>query len=91
MLHDLLHLIGSGRAHSPQELAQALGVSPALVAQMIEQLIHQGYLSVTQLCSSGCNGCALTQACRLWSLTEKGAAFLKPTQLETPATLPIAR
>ncbi|MBN2004451.1 MAG: MarR family transcriptional regulator [Anaerolineae bacterium] len=77
MLHDLLHLIGSGRAHSSQELAQALRVSPALVSQMIEQLICQGYLSSTQLCGSGCSGCALKQGCRLWSLTGKGQAIVE--------------
>lgn len=77
MLHDMLRLIGSGRAHSQLELAQTLDVSPALVAQMIEQLIRQDYLSATQLCGSGCGGCSLKQACRLWSLTEKGRADLK--------------
>ncbi len=85
MLHDILHLIGSGRARSPQELAQALNVSPALVAQMIEQLIRQGYLDATQLCGSGCNGCALKPGCRLWSLSAKGRETVASSRLQVPS------
>lgn len=77
MLHDMLRLIGSGCVHSTQELAQELGISTEMVAQMTEQLIRQGYLATTSLCGHGsCAGCLRTQVCHLWTLTEKGQGIL---------------
>ena len=85
MLHRILTLILSGRAATQVQLAQLLDVSESLVAQMVDQLVANGYLEEAVLCAAGCQGCSLEAACgssgdpqdksrdlRLWSLTEKG-------------------
>jgi DNA-binding MarR family transcriptional regulator len=71
-----------GTARS-SELAQALGVSPALTQQMLEVLEREGYLnSVVHGCSIPCERCPLHAACmfpnqpRIWVLTEKGEKLL---------------
>lgn len=83
MLRKLLRLaVGMGTARS-SELAQALGVSPALAQQMLMVLERQGYLnSVVQDCSIPCEGCPLEAQClfgnqhRIWMLTKKGEKLL---------------
>ena len=83
MLRKLLCLAaGMGTARS-SELAQALGVSPALAQQMLEVLERQGYLnSVVQGCAIPCEGCPVEAEClfcnqpRIWILTEKGEKCL---------------
>lgn len=78
MLQQLLRAMVSGEAKTQQELARALGVTEGLVAQMVAQLVAQGYLGEAALCSDGCEGCSLKAACgtdralRLWTVTEKG-------------------
>ena len=79
MLQQMLDLIRKGQVGTQGQLAQQLGVSEAMVSQMIEQLAAQGYLEEATMCVEGCQGCSLKAACgndrelRLWSLTEKGA------------------
>jgi len=78
MLQQLLVLIAEGEVRTQRGLAEALGVSEALVLQMIDQLTSQGYLAMADSCGSGCEGCGLAAACgaqhhlRLWTLAEKG-------------------
>lgn len=85
MLQHLLQLMADGRPRAQAELAEALDVPQPLVVSMIEQLVRRGYLTESETCASGCDGCALHAACgaapggalmglRLWSLTKKGLA-----------------
>ena len=59
-------------------MAEHLQVSEALVRQMIDQLVANGYLEEARMCGAGCGGCAVQVVCgpdrdpRLWSLTGKG-------------------
>ena len=84
MLKQLLVLIAEDALRTPQELAKALAVSDALVLEMVAQLARAGYLAASQTCAGGCGACALKSACgsqhfgdlHLWSLTEKGQAFV---------------
>ena len=80
MLQQLLRQLTQGQLQQPQEVARALGTTPALVAQMTEQLVTRGYLqSNAAQCTTSCSHCPLQIACntvkrqpRLWSLTAKG-------------------
>ncbi len=81
MLAELLRLLNTGGLHSMDEVAQRLGVSPALVAQMAESLAQRGYLAPLQdRCQTSCHDCAVAGMCgvhnpagaRLLMLTAKG-------------------
>ena len=80
MLQQILALMAEAEVARQDELAERLGVTDALVSEMMAQLERQGYLTEAELCGAdaGCQGCALAQGCgaqrvlRLWTLTEKG-------------------
>jgi len=84
MLWKILHELATGRStQSPEVLARTLGITPALVQQMTEELARHGYLSAAEQCSPGCDSCALQSACsattpaaRLWVVTPKGRRAL---------------
>lgn len=80
MLHRLLTLIRSGGAGTTLDIAAHMGVPPALVLQMAEELTRKGYLAEAspgcQEVQAGCSECSSTGACHLqarqWVLTQKG-------------------
>jgi hypothetical protein len=78
MLKKILTLIASGQATTQGDLVEALGVPEALLAQMVAQLVAQGYLTEGALCVEACESCPLQKCCgsdrqlRVWTLTEKG-------------------
>lgn len=79
LLRDLLGYLSSGRAHTMNELASALGVHEALLEQMLADLERAGYMHMQQAaceCSreacASCSGCALRHQGRIWAITEKG-------------------
>lgn len=83
MLRQLLRLAAGRGTMDLKALAVELGTTPAMVAQMLEQLQQQGYLqAVVQGCGAPCERCPLHSAClyrrqpRVWSLTTKGEALL---------------
>ena len=85
MLESLLKLVAEGQGPAATaELAARLGVGSGLVEQMIEQLVHLGYLEAVELgCAEGaCRGCKQAGACatrpqaRLWALTARGRRAL---------------
>ena len=88
MLRQILRLAAGRGSMDIKALAVELGISPAMVEQMLEQLQQQGYLqSVVRGCSTPCERCPLRSAClyrrqpRVWSLTAKGEALLKDEEL----------
>lgn len=78
MLQQLLVAMSTGEVTTQQDLAQHLNVPLPVVAQMVDQLVDQGYLREGDQCASGCDSCGLHAACgglearRVWTLTEKG-------------------
>jgi len=83
VLKRLVQLVGEGqRPVTLHELAGRLGgISIGLVEQMVEQLVHLGYL---QVAAPRCGGTTTCRACdeagtcsmlrqpRLWVLTDRG-------------------
>jgi hypothetical protein len=85
MLKRLLALIaGRQGVYSYDELARELGVSRALVEQLVADLLRSGCLrmAVDECMMEGCTGCPLHTSCslpgsvRLWELTDKGRRWL---------------
>jgi Mn-dependent DtxR family transcriptional regulator len=83
MLEDVLRLIARGEVAHLGELADQLGVSQDLGAQMVEDLGRLGYLRLDRIgCTETCQGCSLATGCsvstkpRLWTVTPKGQALL---------------
>lgn len=78
MLQRLLTLIAAGQQRSLAELAQKMEISPILLEEMLQQLVHQGYLEDLTCRTTGCDGCPAKGACftgahqRMWALTVKG-------------------
>jgi hypothetical protein len=78
MLKRILELMASGEATTQGDLVRALQVPEPLLAQMVEQLAEQGYLTEGALCVEACEGCSLNMRCgsdrqlRVWTLTERG-------------------
>lgn len=86
MIAELLSAIGSGRSWSMAELSRHLQISEGMIAQMLSDLAHRGYVEPDR--GSGlddncpaCNGCSCCAAgarlgpdgeTRAWRLTEKG-------------------
>ncbi|MBN1249283.1 MAG: winged helix-turn-helix transcriptional regulator [Anaerolineae bacterium] len=78
MLKKILSLIASGEATTQSDLVRALDIPEPLLAEMVERLEDQGYLTEDALCVEACDGCSLKMRCgndrqlRIWTLTEKG-------------------
>ncbi|HEY90000.1 MAG TPA: hypothetical protein G4N98_09780 [Thermoflexia bacterium] len=85
MLQQLLRQLTHGQLQPPEEVARTLGTTPALVAQMTEQLVARGYLqSNAAQGATSCAHCPLHTVCntikrqpRLWSLTAKGERAMR--------------
>jgi hypothetical protein len=79
MLEKLLESITQSGTVQPAALARQLGVSPALVEQMIADLERGGYLREMDGCAQGqCTGCSSGSACgvlktRVWVRAKKSS------------------
>jgi hypothetical protein len=84
MLKELLRITSQQSVVRERDVAQHLGVSERVLAQMLDDLAKRGYLECTQApCGAPCHGCALSATCapgggRLWQVTAKGRAALGP-------------
>lgn len=83
MLEELLRMAASAGTACSAELAQRLGVSPALLGDMLDALTRQGYLKgIPAGCSVACEACPWHSGClcernaRVWALTQKGERLL---------------
>ena len=87
MLLKLLSLIAEPGMKRPIDLARTLGVSPAMVDQMLLDLQRMGYLSgLSSECnSSACASCpaACGPAGPSWWLTAKGRRYLDSHQADS--------
>ena len=80
MLKEIMQALDKGDVASTMQLAKILGVSEGLVAQMIQDLEHGGYLaSLASGCTAtSCQSCPFSKSCgstaiaKMWVLTEKG-------------------
>ena len=80
MLTQFLQIVQNGEMQSQLEIAQRMGVSPAMVVEIALELTRRGYLSeYNEAChaeDTNCLSCGVSTACqimgRTWSLTEKG-------------------
>jgi hypothetical protein len=84
-----LTLIADRRGVSSyDELAREMGVSQALVEQLVADLLRSGCLrmAIDECVPEGCASCPLRTSCslpqsvRLWQLTEKGRRWLASTE-----------
>ncbi|MCK5359662.1 MAG: hypothetical protein KAJ95_03500 [Gammaproteobacteria bacterium] len=83
MLEILLRIVASKGTECSAELARRLGVSHALMENMLDELTRQGYLkAVVGECSVPCERCPMHAAClfdrqaRIWALSRKGVRLL---------------
>ena len=81
MLEILLRRVAEAGTASSAQLAQELGVSPALLRGALDELVRHGYLqALIAGCGEPCDSCPAPAAClytnapRVWSLTAKGLA-----------------
>lgn len=84
MLKKLLHLVTEKGTVNDSELACELGISKALLKQILGELVRQGYLQpLTRGNSVPCKRCQLHTAClygnqpRVLALTAKGERLQK--------------
>ncbi len=83
MLHQILDVIAEGEARTSQDIAEALNAPEPLVSQMVDHLVEEEYLTQAGQCATGCQGCALSQACgggrslKIWTLTSKGSRAIR--------------
>ena len=86
LLKETAKIIAAGKAHSHSELAIQLGVSENMLAQLMRELEHRGYLKLPAAdanCAGQCKGCAFAQACnneqtqKIWQLTDKGLRLVQ--------------
>jgi hypothetical protein len=94
MIRRLLALIADSQGVcSYDELARELGVSRALVEQLVADLVRSGCLRTAfdECVVEGCTSCPLHTSCslpggvRLWQLTDKGHRWLAQPQTEPPS------
>jgi predicted ArsR family transcriptional regulator len=83
VLEKVLRMISAEGTASTDTLAGRLGVSHALMQNMLEDLTRQGYLkTVADECPISCDACRLHTAClfpgraRIWILSSKGERLL---------------
>lgn len=82
MFQQFLQIVRQGTVLNQFEIAEKMGVSPALVLQIARELTKRGYLqgnadsSECQKPGETCGGCPLGGTCQSlfnsWVLTEKG-------------------
>jgi hypothetical protein len=81
LLQETIKAIAAGKAHNRSELAQQLGVSEDMLAQLMRELEFKGYLKSPAAdagSTSQCRGCSCAHVCsgdetrKMWQLTEKG-------------------
>ncbi len=79
MLKRVLTEIARGNQTDVTQLAQRLGISDALVRQMLQTLERMGYLRpISPACAPPCKYCPLRSRCStLWELTPKGRQVAK--------------
>lgn len=83
MLHQILDVIAEGEARTRKDIAEALDAPESLVSQMVDHLVKEAYLKEAGQCSTGCEGCSLSQACgigrslKIWTLTTKGVRAVR--------------
>ena len=80
MLKQILQEIANGYGYSQSSLARKLDISEGLLAQMMEDLAHKGYLAPLATESMGtmgttkkagaCSGCNLRAACSGCAINE---------------------
>jgi DNA-binding MarR family transcriptional regulator len=96
MLRRLLTLIAANEGVSSlDELAQEMGVPPAITEQLIGELVRGGYLRTAygECAPIGCAACPARVSChpptgfRLWELTPKGRRLLAESLSSQPITL----
>ena len=84
MLRRLLEAVRTGRAGDTRDLAREVGVPPAVVAAMMDELARRGLVQRTGDCRSACADCAVGGICgsRLrggaWVLTRAGREHAAP-------------
>ena len=90
MLRHLLQLVMERETVSDSELACELGISQALIKQMLGELVHQGYLQpIIQCDSTHCERCPLHRVHlfgnrpRIFTLTAKGDRIVANRELLT--------
>lgn len=83
MLKLLLSLIADGRVRNTQELAVALGTSPAMVEALVAELQQRGLLERIGECETACAGCPVEERCGVeakgsaWMLTTAGRRYAR--------------
>jgi len=83
VLERLLRIVASKGTTCSIGLARRLGVSHALVENMLDELTRQGYLeAIVGECASPCGHCPMPAAClfdrhaRIWVISKKGERLL---------------
>lgn len=83
MLIKILKALSKGGRYSNKLMATELGVDESLVEQMIDKLLHMGYIEKEKInsCGDGCGCCSSKEGCgpnnhsieiNIWRVTEKG-------------------
>jgi hypothetical protein len=92
MLERVLLALAAGGAFRMDGLARQLGITPALLAAMLEKLEQMGYLAPLPAgCSGGCSSCASGGSCaiigdsKVWALSEKGRRAAERDKCLTPS------
>jgi hypothetical protein len=81
VLKQVLSTVAGGRVGSTAELADALGVSPAMVEAMVAELELRGLLHRLGDCGEPCDGCPSVMHCgpatrgSAWMLTALGRRY----------------
>ncbi len=72
MLKDVLYEISKMKIYSPSLIGKNLGLSEAIVEELIGQLIRMGYLTEDKespTCDSKCGSCAYASVCNSFTVT----------------------
>ena len=83
MLIKILKTLFKGGRYSNKLMAKELGVDESLVQQMIDKLLHMGYIEKEKInsCGDGCGCCSSKKSCstsnqstdiNIWKVTQKG-------------------
>ena len=82
MIVELLKEIARPGPKSNADLGRHLGVSEAMITELLSDLQNRGYLHRMELCATGCSSCthmcpfagSTSEPMVFWGLTEKGKA-----------------
>lgn len=87
MIYEVMKSIQTSQVFSIKKISEDLKIDPAVVEDLILNLVSKGFLKADKINSSSCGSCSLScsstcpvlagEAIKIYSITERGEKFIE--------------